>query len=78
MNSSKVKYHIAESPAFILEQYRSVQYSTWAESTLVVVPHIMYILIIAHRRWSTILLRMYLVTSIEQQVSVQHTNDMIF
>ena len=67
MNSSKVKYHFAESPAFTLEDYQSVTYSTWAESTLVVL-HVICILIIAHHRWSTVLLRMYLVTSIEQQV----------
>ena len=36
INSSKVEYHFAESPAFVLEQYRSTRYSTWAESTLVI------------------------------------------
>ena len=35
INSSRVEYHNAESPAFILEDYRSVRYSTWAESRLV-------------------------------------------
>ena len=70
MNSSKVKNHFAESPAFTLKQYQSRTYSTWAESTLVV-PHVMCVFIIAYHRWSTVLLRMYLVTSIEQQVMIR-------
>lgn len=35
INSSKVEYHFAQSPAFAREEYQSVRYSTWAESTLV-------------------------------------------
>jgi len=33
LNSSRVQYHTAESPAFDLKEYRSMRYSTWAEST---------------------------------------------
>ena len=45
INSSKVEYHSAESPAFTLEDYRSVRYSTWAESRLVVATCIFLLLL---------------------------------
>ena len=76
INSSKVEYHFAESPAFVLEQYGSKRYSTWAESTLVI--YCLCIFSIACHRWSTILLRMYLVTSVEHQVTARHLSILMF
>ncbi|XP_065900385.1 nicastrin-like [Dysidea avara] len=44
LNSSRVQFHFAESPAFDLEDYQSTTYSTWAESTWNAVQLRMYLM----------------------------------